>query len=259
MRYLKYVYNSIVKPFSTPDSWEDVPFSTFVAYNKMIEEGKADDQAAIYSLFMPDVKKEYWEKPHDVRLYQSINNQLAFIGTEPSKEVPTHIIHDRYDIIIPTKIDTVTANQYFGALKAVNDLVKEKGTDASTLEIFPELIAILIFKETGKSTIEDLAEEIRQLPTPKVYALGFFFVQKLSEWRTGITLTSRIKDLMRRILTLVIAESLIIMVISLRLITFRKGCLVSVYLYLKQKLLKFTCRYKLPLIFKSVKENIPTS
>ena len=133
MNYLKYIYNNIVTPFKTPDSWSDVPFRVFVEYNKMIEDGKADDQAAIYSLFMPDVKKEYWEKPHDPKLYQSINNQLNFISTEPSKEVPTHIVHDDYNIIVPTKIDNVTANQYFGALKAVNDVVKDKGTDVNKI------------------------------------------------------------------------------------------------------------------------------
>ena len=259
MNYLKYIYNSIITPFTVPDSWEDVPFKTFVAYNRLIEEGKADNQQVIYNLFMPDVPLDYWNKPHDPKLYQSINNQLNFISTEPSKEVPTHIVHDDYNVIVPTKIDNVTANQYFGALKAVNDVVKDKGTDVNTLEIMPELIAILMFKETGKGTIESLAKEINELPTDKVYGLGCFFLQKLTVLKNGTTLICRVKDLMRRILTLVMAEFLIIMVILLRLITFRKGSLVSVLLYLKRKLLKFTCRYRLPLIFKSVKENIPTS
>ena len=186
-RYLKYVYDNIVTPFSAPNGWEDVKFSTFVAYNKLIEDGEADDQAKIYSLFMPDVPVDYWNKPHDPKLYQSINNQLNFISQEPSKEVPTHIVHDNYDIIVPTKIDNVTANQYWGALKAVNDIIKEKGTESNTLEIMPELIAILMFKETGKSTIKDLSKEINDLPTPKVYALGCFFLQKLQDLKNGTT------------------------------------------------------------------------
>ena len=259
MNYLKYIWKNIKTPFSVADSWDDVQFKTFVAYNKLIEDGEADDQAKIYSLFMPDVPIDYWNKPHDPKLYQSINNQLNFISQEPSKEVPTHIVHDNYDIIVPTKIDNVTANQYWGALKAVNDVIKEKGAESNTLQIMPELIAILMFKETGKGTIESLAKEINDLPTPKVYALGCFFLQKLTVLKNGTTLICRVKDLMRRILTLVMAEFLIIMVILLRLITFRKGSFQSVYLYFKRKLLKFTFRYKLPLIFPSVKENTPTS
>ena len=259
MNYLKYIWGNIKTPFSVADSWDDVPFKTFVAYNKLIEDGEADDQAKIYSLFMPDVPVDYWDKPHDPKLYQSINNQLNFISQEPSKEVPTHIVHDNYDIIVPTKIDNVTANQYWGALKAVNDVIKEKGAESNTLQIMPELIAILMFKETGKGTIESLAKEINDLPTPKVYALGCFFLQKLQDLKNGTTIICRIKRLVRRMLLLVISEFLIIMVISLRLITFRKDSLRSVGLYLKRKLLKFTWRYRYPLIFPSAKENTQTS
>jgi len=259
MNYLKYIWKNIKTPFSVADSWDDVPFKTFVAYNKLIENGKADDQAAVYALFMPDVPVDYWNKPHDPKLYQSINNQLNFISTEPSKEVPTHIVHDNYDIILPTKIDNVTANQYWGALKAVNDVIKEKGSESNTLQIMPELIAILMFKETGKGTIESLAKEINDLPTPKVYALGCFFLQKLQDLKNGTTIICRIKRLMKRMFLLVMAEFLIIMVILSRLITFRKGSLVSVYSYLKRKLLKCTFKYRYPLIFKSVKENTQTS
>lgn len=259
MNYLKYIWENIKTPFSVADSWDDVPFKTFVAYNKLIEDGEADDQAKIYSLFMPDVPVDYWNKPHDPKLYQSINNQLNFISQEPSKEVPTHIVHDNYDIIVPTKIDNVTANQYWGALKAVNDIIKEKGTESNTLEIMPELIAILMFKETGKSTIKDLSKEINDLPTPKVYALGCFFLQKLQDLKNGTTLICRVKRLMKRTFLLVMAEFLIIMVILSRLITFRKGPLVSVYSYLKRKLLKCTFKYRYPLIFPSAKENTQTS
>lgn len=259
MNFLKYIHNTKKIPFSAPNNWGEVPFKTFVTYNKLIENGDADDQARIYNLFMPGVPADYWNKPHNPKLYNSINNQLNFISEEPSKEVPTHIVKDGYDIIRPRSIDEVTANQYWGTLKAVDEVIKGKGTDCNTLEVMPEMIAILMFKETEGKTITELAKEIEELPTDKVYALGCFFLRKLQDLKSGITVIYQIKRLMRRMLVLVMGEFLTIMVILLRLITCRKGCLVSVYSYFKRRLLKCTFKYKYLLIFPSVKENIVTS
>ena len=255
MRYLKYKFGLVDLPFEAPDNWGDVPFSTYVKYVKLIQDGKADNQAKIYSLFMPKVSAEYWDKPHDPKLYNSINGQLNFISEEPSKEVPTHIIKDGVEILTPKSVDEVTVNQYWGMLKAVDDVIKGKGDDVSTLEIMPEMIAIMLFKEYDNTSIEQIADEIRELPTDKVYGLGCFFLEKLNALKSGTTVICRIKSLTRRILVRVMGEFLTITVILSRLITFRKGCLVSVKLYFKRKLLKFTSSYKYPLIFKIVNEN----
>ena len=51
MNFLTYLFNSTKIPFEAPDNWQDVPFKTFVAYNKLIKDGKADDQAKVYNLF----------------------------------------------------------------------------------------------------------------------------------------------------------------------------------------------------------------
>ena len=255
MRFLKYKLGLIELPFEAPDNWSDVPFSTYIEYVKMIQDGKADNQAKIYSLFMPKVPAEYWDKPHHPTLYNSINGQLNFISDEPSKEVPTHIIKDGLEIITPKSVDEVTVNQYWGMLKAVDDVIKGKGDDVSTLEIMPEMIAIMLFKEYDNTSIEQLAKEINELPTDKVYGLGCFFLEKLNVLKSGTTLICRVKSRIRRILVQVMGEFLTITVILSRLITFRKGCLVSVKLYFKRKLLKFTSSYKYPLIFKIVNEN----
>jgi len=259
MRLLKYIFGEKEIPFKAPNSWADVPFSTYVAYNKLIESGEADKPSNIYSLFMPEVSSDLWDKPQDPKLFQSIQGQLNFLSEEPSKEVPTHIIHDDYDVITPKTIETVTANQYWGGLKAVDDVLKGKGTDCTTLELMPDLIAILMFKETDKGILDKRIEEIKAMPTDKVYALGCFFLKRLESLKNGTTRICRIKNLMRRILVRVMAEFLTITVILLRLITFRKGCLVSVKLYLTQKLLKCTFKYRYLLIFPSVKGNIQTS
>ena len=237
----------------------DVPFKTFDEYNRLIENGEADNQTKIYSLFIPDVPADYWDKPHKPELYKAINEQLNFISEEPSKEVPTHVVHDKYNVIRPKSIEEVTANVYWGTLKAVDKVVKDKGSDANTLQIMPEMIAILMFQEIEDKTIEELSKEIENLPTDKVYALGCFFLQKLQDLKSGTSLICRVKQLMRRMLVQGLAEYLTITVILLRLITFRKGSFQSVILYCKRKLLKFTLRYRYPLIFPSATENTPTS
>ena len=259
MNFLTYIHDKITIPLSAPDSWSDVPFKTFVAYNKLIENGEADNQARIYSLFMPNVSADYWDKPHHPKLYKAINKQLNFISEEPSKEVPTHVVHDNYDIIRPNSIDEVTANQYWGTLKAADEVLKGKGTNATTLEVMPEMIAILMFKETDGKTIAELSKEIAELPTDKIYGLGCFFLEKLQDLKHGTTKICLLKRLMKRMLVQVIAELVIITVILSRLITCRKGSFQSVWLYLKRKSLKFTFKYKYLLIFKSAKENTVTS
>ena len=258
MNFLNYVLNKKIIPFEAPDNWSDVPFSTYVEYNKLIQEGKEHKPSDVYALFMPKVSSEYWEKPHDSRLYTAINNQLSFIGTEPSKEVPTHIIKDGYEILTPKSVDEVTVNQYWGMLAAVESVLKEKLDNVSTLEVMPEMIAIMLFKEYEGTTIEQLSKEIKELPTDKIYALGCFFLEKLNDLKSGTSLICRIKRTMKRMLVLVMAEFLIITVILSRLITCRKGSFQSVKSYLTRKLLKFTWSYKYPLIFPSVKENTPT-
>ena len=188
MRYLKYKFGLVDLPFEAPDNWGDVPFSTYVKYVKLIQDGKADNQAKIYSLFMPKVSAEYWDKPHDPKIYNSINGQLNFISEEPSKEVPTHIIKDGVEILTPKSVDEVTVNQYWGMLKAVDDVIKGKGDDVSTLEIMPEMIAIMLFKEYDNTSIEQIADEIRELPTDKVYGLGCFFfgeIKRFEEWHNS--------------------------------------------------------------------------
>ena len=259
MNFLKYIFNTQEINFEAPDSWSDVPFKTFLEYNKLIREGEADDQATIYSLFMPKVKKEYWEKPHSPKLYQAINKQLNFLGSEPSKEIPTHVLKKGIKIIRPESIDDVTVNEYWGVLKCIDSVIKSKGDDVTNLEVMPEMIAILMFKETDSNRIKGICVDIYELPTDKIYALGCFFLQKYQDLKSGTTTICQTKSLVKRILMLAIAEFLIITVILYNFITFQKGSLVSVKEYLIRRLLKCISRYRYPLIFPSVKENILTS
>ena len=256
MNFLKYVLGKKTIPFETPDDWGDVPFKTYVEYNKLIRDGKADKPSLIYSLFMPKVSVDEWEKPQSSELYQSIQSQLNFISTEPSKEVPTHVVHDDYDVLVPKSVGNVDLNQYWGMLKAVDDVVKGKGDDVDTLEIMPDMIAIMLFKEYNEDNRSRLCEEIKSLPTPQVYGLGCFFLQKFHDLNHGTTLICRAKRIMKRILMLGMAELVIITVILSHLITFQKGSLASVKSYLKRKLLKCTWSYKYLLIFPSVKKSI---
>lgn len=255
MHYLKYILGKTSIPFETPDDWSDVPFKTYVDYNRLIRDGKADKQSTIYNLFIPDVPVEYWDKPHDPELYTSINGQLNFISEEPSKEVVTHIVRDGYDILTPKSVGDVTVNQYWGMIKAVDDVIKGKGDEVTTLEVMPEMIAIMLFKEYEGTTIEKLSKEIEMMPTSQIYGLGCFFLEKLKDLKNGTTLICLLKRIMKRILMLGMAELVIITVILLRCITFRKGSLASARSYLNRKLLKFTLRYKYPLIFPSVKKS----
>jgi hypothetical protein len=258
MNYLQYLHDKVVKGFTAPDGWHDVPFNQFAKYKMMIENGEANDPKKVYSLFLNGTTIEDWDKPKSPKLFDSINRKLNFISSEPNGEVVTDIYRGllKKNYKVHSKIEDCTAAEYWDMIEVSKEILNNKSTDAELIQILPKLIAVLCLKERTHEKIEEVAKELEQMPTDKIYPLGCFFLRKLQGLNDGTGIIHRFKKQIRHTLKQVIARFLIISVIILRCITFRKGSFPSLILYLTRTWLKCTLRYKSTLILPTQKKNI---
>lgn len=251
MNYLKYTYNKAIKPFYVFDGWDEIPFSKFIEYKKLTEK-EDHDITHVYELFMPGTTAEDWKKAHSPKLYENINDQLYYLNTEPNGEVVTDIYRSltKKSYNVHKSIEECTAGEYWDMLDLYNQTLKDKKTDSEVLEVMPKIIAIMCCKERTEEKINEIANELKRLPTNKIYPLGCFFLRKLADLKSGTGKIYLVKKRMGRMIKLVLAIWLTIMVAILRLITFQKGSLVSLMSLLKKTLLKCTFRYRLTLELK---------
>mgnify|MGYP003631081041 CR=1 FL=1 len=258
MNYLTYTFNKIIKPFRAYDGWNEVPFHKFVKYKQMIEDGTADDVTKVYEMFLPGTTSNDWKKAHNPKLYESINGQLAFLSLEPTGEVATDINRGfgKKNYKVHTKIEDCTAGEYWDMQEVAKKILQNKSTEAEIVEIMPKLIAVLCCKERTEESINKVAKELEQLPTNRIYPLGCFFLQKLTDLKSGTGIIHRFKKLIQLIAKQVMARLVIILVIISRCITFQKGSLASLKLSLIRLWLKCTRQYKLTLILTTQEKNI---
>lgn len=256
MNFLKYTYNNTVKPFFVFDGWDEIPFYKFIEY-KRITEKENYDITEVYSLFMPGTTSDDWKKAHNPKLYENINRQLYYLSTEPSGEVVTDIYRSltKKNYKVRKSIEECTAGEYWDMLDIYTKIIKNKKTDSEVLSVMPKIIAIMCCKERTEEKINEIAEELKQLPTNKIYPLGCFFFQKLTDLRSGTGVIYLFKKRTALMTKQVLASFLIITVVILHLITFRKGCLVSLTSLLKKVLLKCTFRYRSTLELKPVTQD----
>jgi len=257
MNYLKYTYNKVVKPFYAYDGWDEVPYYKFIEYKKLTEQ-ENHDVTDVYALFLSGTTAEDWKKAHSPKLYENINDQLYYLNTEPNGEVVTEIYRSltKKSYKVHKSIEECTAGEYWDMLDLYNQTLKDKKTDSEVLEAMPKIIAIMCCKERTEDKINEIAEELKQLPTNKIYPLGCFFLQKLADLKNGTGIIFRSKRKIVHTIKLVLAIWLTITVLILRLITFRKGSFQSLMSLLKRAWLKCTFRYKSMLELKPVTQDI---
>ena len=244
MNYLRYVYDKVTKGFSAPDDWGEVPFYKFAKYKRMVEDGEADE-ANVYGLFLEGTTPEDWKKARSPKLYQNINRQLGFLGLEPNGEIVTDIYREKNkeSYKIHKRIEDCTAAEYWDMIEVSKNILNNKSSEAELIEILPKLIAVLCLKERSHEKIEEVAKELEKMPTDKIYPLGCFFLKKLQGLSNGTGITHRFKKQIVHTLKQGISRFLIISVIILRLITFRRGSFQSLTSYLQRTWLKCTLRY----------------
>lgn len=178
---LIYKFGLKKKPFKAPDSWKDVSFKTYLDYIKVVENGA--DPLDIYSLFT-GLSRDYWEKAHNPKLFTALDGQLAFLSQIPSTEVPTHLVrNDRY-YEVPQNFLNLKLGRYRDIVEVASTVQGEKTSEQ--LEAFPKMIAVIACKEYDtEEDLEKIAKDIWGLPCDLVYALGCFFLKKLTVLKSG--------------------------------------------------------------------------
>lgn len=243
MMFLKYIFGEKEKAFTVPDGWHDVPYHKFVEFNK-----HKDDPLKVYEIFT-GLSAEYWSKPHNAKLYASIDGQLAFLSEEPKTELPTHI-HRLEEDEIGNKINKYykikrdLLNVPLGKYRDLIELTKQVYEDAENqLEIFPKMVAIFgCDRYEDPEELEEISKEIELMPTDLVYTLCVFFCQKLNELNNGTERKWR-KVILQQMLTILkqaLTKFLKILVICILFIISPKVTLQSTKDYLEYLWLRYT-------------------
>ncbi len=200
--YLTAIFKAKKEPFKVGDSWNDYPFKVFVEYNEILEDDKPNKNERIYSLFT-GLDLDWWLKPHDPKLFQSLNAQLNFISEEPKCKLPTDIKRlttGKY-YRINKEFKEIKAGRYYNILNAVSSLSEESKTKEK-LEVMATCVAVCgldIVYET--EDFEEVFNEVLDtMPTDEAYSLGCFFLNKLQELSGNTQKTWSIKSLTMRII-----------------------------------------------------------
>jgi hypothetical protein len=181
LNFLTAVFNKKKEPFTVGDSWNDYPFKVFIDYNEILEDDKPNKQERIYSLFT-GLDLEWWLKPHDPKLFKSLNEQLNFISEEPKCKIPTDIKRLSKGTYhrINKEFREIKAGRYFNILTAVSSL-NEESTTRDKLECMATCVAVCgldVIYET-EDYEEIFKEVVETMPTDEAYTLGCFFLNKL--------------------------------------------------------------------------------
>jgi hypothetical protein len=204
LNFLKIAFGKKEQPFTVGDSWNDYPFQTFIDYNEILEDDKPNKNERIYALFT-GLDLDWWLKPHDPKLFQSLNAQLNFISEEPKCKLPTDIKRLSKGTYhrINKEFKEIKAGRYYNILNAVSSLSDESKT-RDKLEVMATCIAVcgLDIVYDTEDYEEVFNEVIETMPTDEAYSLGCFFLNKLKELNGNTEKTWSIKSLTMRIIKL---------------------------------------------------------
>jgi hypothetical protein len=235
MNFLKIKFGNENKNFKAPDNWSEVPFYKFVKF-----QNKDLKPSEVYELFT-NVAAEWWERPHDPKLYVNLDGQLAFLNTEPKlDEIPTHL--ERGGKFYPIKKDflNVPLGKYRDLIEITKQLTEES---ENTLDIMPKMIAVFACIDyEDEEELDKIAKEIEKMPTDIVYSLGCFFLQKLSELKHGTKMRWQklLKAKISTMITLVLGTLLKSLIIFILCFLSPRVILQSLMQFLRRKWLKFT-------------------
>lgn len=249
MNLLKYKYGKTKKSFKAPDSWSEVPYYKFLKYHK---EKLSIEQ--IYELFT-GISAEDWRKPHKPELYNAINEQLGFLTSEPTTELPKEL--ERNGNFYPIKKDFL--NVPLGKYQDLLTIVREVTEDANnSLEMMPKMVAIFACDDyKDEEELEQITKEIEKMPTDVVYTLGCFFLSGLKGLKNG-TQRKWLKEISQKIwiiLKLGLMRLYQITVFSILLIISPKETLRSTKKFLNAAWERFTTPFTYKIVSINQKHN----
>jgi hypothetical protein len=233
-------YDKTVESGFFGESWNDYSFSTYIKY---LKELKNQSLEGIYSV-LTGISKEMWLNPHNPKLYATIDHNLRFTKLEPTCEMPNYIDIDNGPLRkIEKDFMNLPLSKYQDMMLLISQLAQpatEEGEEAEIDEIeqialMPKLIAVFVLKEYNDiDQIEALAKKIEKMPCDIVYTIGCFFLQKLTELRSGIEKKPKGKVSMMSTAKLVTVRLIAILVICIAFISQPKVIYSTLTSFLKK-------------------------
>ena len=173
--------NGEVHDFEIPVNAKDLTLGQFVAIWK--NKDKIDADPYISLEIFTGFGKDVWQhaKSKDVGelliLLKHVQKDIKSLDFE-AFEVPKSVVLDGKEVKIPKNLD----DAIFGAVETVAQLA---GNVEDSTELLPTAIGNILcynrYKEYDEERSMNLAVEAMNMPLPTGYALGSFFLQKLSD------------------------------------------------------------------------------
>ena len=193
MRYYNLIEGDKEIDFKIPESWNEVSFSKYLEYIKMLEENKENVETLynkIYSLFT-GLDESIFSKNLDISVYMVIDEALAFITKEPKTELPTYI--ERNGVYYPINEDFL--NLPLGKYRDILAIIGEADRSSKSLEIsiIPKMVSVLAcdgYDTEGE--LEEIAKDLEGMPCDELLTIGGFFfeqIEKVEDWNEKETIS----------------------------------------------------------------------
>jgi len=195
MRYYNLIEGDKEIDFKIPESWNEVSFSKYLEYIKMLEENKENVETLynkIYSLFT-GLEESIFSKNLDISVYMVIDEALAFITKEPKTELPTDI--ERNGVYYPINEDFL--NLPLGKYRDILAIIGEADRTSKSLEIsiIPKMVSVLACDGYDtEDELEEIAKDLEAMPCDELLTIGGFFLSKLKRSKIGTKRKLSAKD-----------------------------------------------------------------
>ena len=170
--------------FSLPTGWNEVTYRQYLLYLE-----HKDDHLKVFSIFT-GIDKEIWEEPHSPTLFDSMNEQLNFLSTEPICKRPDAIHRNGETYMIPTTLIRLVFDKYQDLVTLYRINSKDELT---IMQAVPQMVGIFACLDYDtQEELQEIADDILEMRADHVYTLATFFFRKLQESKHGRSRTQTV-------------------------------------------------------------------
>ena len=189
MIHSKFIAGKLVEKVNVPESWADVPFSQYVDFVKLCEEGSngSPNPKDVFKLLF-GLSKEMVDSNFKIEMLESMNQQLNFLSATPKTDrLATHFKFGEKVVRIPSSISEMKLGKYRDIVETGSSILTGSMTKMSEmLTTFPEMIAVFVAPEGYTQTdLDDMKVQIEKLATPEIVELGNFFMNQFVSLKNG--------------------------------------------------------------------------
>lgn len=206
--------------FTLPLGWHEVNYREYLLFLE-----HKNDPLKVFEIFT-GIDIEIWKEPHNPALFDSMNEQLNFLSSEPLCSKPD-VIHRKGKMYnVPQNLIRIVFDKYQDLITLYRISSKD---NLSIMKSVPKMVAIFACVDyDSPEELEEIGEDILEMRADQVYTLASFFLRKLEESKLGKSRTQQVRTTIWHTLKLVLIYFLISLVSLWSFIKSPKGILPSV-------------------------------